>query len=285
MAEKTKVKKKKSLPLKILDIVVTAILVIILVALLINVILTYVKPNYIPNIFGYQMYTIVTGSMDPYIEVGALVVSKSVKDKQIHKYVRAAEIDAMEGISDEEKARMKENEDVETLPFGTIIVFNGDVDRDGKKEVVTHYFDKIVFENGKVYVATFPEHYEMVDKLDKNGNPVYDDKGNVVKIKKHIDINSSEEVTNYDDFTSDKLTSPEDIRAIYTTHIVWLGKFLLFLKSIYGIITIIAIVAILLIGSLLIKRVDKNDKKVAEIKDGEKENVEVDNEKVDTEAK
>lgn len=284
MAEKTKVKKKKSLPLKILDIVVTTILVIILVALLINVILTYVKPNYIPNIFGYQMYTIVTGSMDPYIEVGALVVSKSVKDKQIHKYVRAAEIDAMEGISDEEKARIKESEGVETLPFGTIIVFNGDVDRDGKKEVVTHYFDKIVFENGKVYVATFPEHYEIVDKLDKNGNKVYDDKGNVVKIKQHIDIKSSEEVTHYDDFTTDKLTAPEDIRAIYSTHIVWLGKFLLFLKSIYGIITIIAIVAILLIGSLLIKKVDKNDKKKAEICDGKKEDVEVDNKTIDKEA-
>lgn len=281
MAEKTKVKKKKSLPLKILDIVVTTILVIILVALLVNVILTYVKPNYVPNIFGYQMYTIVTGSMDPYIEVGALVVSKSVKDKQIQKYVRAAEIDAMEGISDEEKARMKDSEGVETLPFGTIIVFNGDVDGDGKKEVVTHYFDKIVFENGKVYVATFPEHYEMVDKLDKNGNPIYDDKGNVVKIKQHIHVNSSEEVTHYDDFTSDKLTAPEDIRAIYSTHIVWLGKFLLFLKSIYGIITIIAIVAILIIGSLLIKKVDKNDKKKAEIKEGEKEDVEADNNKVD----
>lgn len=281
MAEKTKVKKKKSLPLKILDIVVTTILVIILVALLVNVILTYVKPNYVPNIFGYQMYTIVTGSMDPYIEVGALVVSKSVKDKQIQKYVRAAEIDAMEGISDEEKARMKDSEGVETLPFGTIIVFNGDVDGDGKKEVVTHYFDKIVFENGKVYVATFPEHYEMVDKLDKNGNPIYDDKGNVVKIKQHIHVNSSEEVTHYDDFTSDKLTAPEDIRAIYSTHIVWLGKFLLFLKSIYGIITIIAIVAILIIGSLLIKKVDKNDKKKAEIKEGEKENVEVENNQVD----
>lgn len=265
MAEKTKRKKKKSLPLKILDIVVTTILVIILIALLINVILTYVKPNYIPNIFGYQMYTIVTGSMDPYIEVGALVISKSVKVKQLNKYVRAAEIDAMEGISDDEKARMKESEGVETLPFGTIIVFNGDVDRDGKKdEVVTHYFDKIIFENGKPYVLTYPEKYELVDKLDKNGNPVYDKDGNVVKIKVHVDIKSSEEIAAHDDFSEKRETTPEDIRAIYSTHVVWIGKFLIFLKSVYGIITIVAIVAILLVGSMLIKKVDKGDGKKAD---------------------
>lgn len=266
MAEKTKIKKKKSLPLKILDIVVTTILVIILIALLINVILTYVKPNYIPNFFGYQMYTIVTGSMDPYIEVGALVISKSVKDKQLNKYVRAAEIDAMEGISDDEKARMKESEGVETLPFGTIIVFNGDVDRDGKKdEVVTHYFDKIIFENGKPYVLTYPEKYDLVDKLDKNGNPVYDKDGNVVKIKVHVDIKSSEEIANkHDGFSDKRETTPEDIRAIYSTHVVWIGKFLIFLKSVYGIITIVAIVAILLVGSMLIKKVDKGDGKKAD---------------------
>lgn len=285
MTEKTKVKKKKSLPLKILDIVVTTILVIILVALLINVILTYVKPNYIPNIFGYQMYTIVTGSMDPYIEVGALVISKSVKDKQLNKYVRAAEIDAMEGISDEEKARMKESEDVETLPFGTIIVFNGDVNNDGKKnEVVTHYFDKIIFENGKPYVLTYPEKYELVDKLDKNGNPVYDKDGNIVKIKVHVDIKSSEEIVKHDDFSEDRETTPEDIRAIYSTHIVWLGKFLIFLKSVYGIITVVAIVVILLVGSMLIKKVDKDDKKKADKiadKENEKDIDEVVDSKVD----
>lgn len=285
MTEKTKVKKKKSLPLKILDIVVTTILVIILVALLINVILTYVKPNYIPNIFGYQMYTIVTGSMDPYIEVGALVISKSVKDKQLNKYVRAAEIDAMEGISDEEKARMKESEDVETLPFGTIIVFNGDVNNDGKKnEVVTHYFDKIIFENGKPYVLTYPEKYELVDKLDKNGNPVYDKDGNIVKIKVHVDIKSSEEIVKHDDFSEDRETTPEDIRALYSTHIVWLGKFLIFLKSVYGIITVVAIVVILLVGSMLIKKVDKDDKKKADKiadKENEKDIDEVVDSKVD----
>lgn len=285
MTEKTKVKKKKSLPLKILDIVVTTILVIILVALLINVILTYVKPNYIPNIFGYQMYTIVTGSMDPYIEVGALVISKSVKDKQLNKYVRAAEIDAMEGISDEEKARMKESEGVETLPFGTIIVFNGDVNNDGKKnEVVTHYFDKIIFENGKPYVLTYPEKYELVDKLDKNGNPVYDKDGNVVKIKVHVDIKSSEEIAKHDDFSENRETVPEDIRALYSTHIVWLGKFLIFLKSVYGIITVVAIVVILLVGSMLIKKVDKDDKKKADKiadKENEKDIDEVVDSKVD----
>lgn len=270
MAEKTKVKKKKSLPLKILDIVVTTILVIVLIALLINVILTYAKPNYVPNIFGYQMYTIVTGSMDPYIEVGSLVVAKSVKDKQIDKYVRAAEIDAMDGISDEEKARMKESEGVETLPFGTIMVFNGDVNSDGKKnEVVTHYFDKIIFENGKPYVLTYPEEYNLVDKLDKNGNPVYDKDGNVVKIKVHVDIKSSEEIARYDDFSNARETTPEDIRAIYSTHVVWLGKFLIFLKSIYGIITVVAIVVILLVGSMLIKKVDKDGKKADEIADEE----------------
>lgn len=265
MAEKTKRKKKKSLPLKILDIVVTTILVIILIALLINVILTYVKPNYIPNIFGYQMYTIVTGSMDPYIEVGALVISKSVKVKQLNKYVRAAEIDAMEGISDDEKARIKESEGVKTLPFGTIIVFNGDVDRDGKKdEVVTHYFDKIIFENGKPYVLTYPERYKLVDKLDKKGNPVYDKDGNVIKIKEHVNISSSEEIAEHDDFSEKRETTPEDIRAIYSTHVVWIGKFLIFLKSVYGIITIVAIVAILLVGSMLIKKVDKGDGKKAD---------------------
>lgn len=286
MAEKTKVKKKKSLPLKILDIVVTTILVIVLIALLINVILTYAKPNYVPNIFGYQMYTIVTGSMDPYIEVGSLVVAKSVKDKQIDKYVRAAEIDAMDGISDEEKARMKESEGVETLPFGTIMVFNGDVNNDGKKnEVVTHYFDKIIFENGKPYVLTYPEEYNLIDKLDKNGNPVYDKDGNVVKIKVHVDIKSSEEIARYDDFSSARETTPEDIRAIYSTHVVWLGKFLIFLKSIYGIITVVAIVVILLVGSMLIKKVDKDGKKADEIADEEnKEDIdEVVDSKVDKE--
>lgn len=286
MAEKTKVKKKKSLPLKILDIVVTTILVIVLIALLINVILTYAKPNYVPNIFGYQMYTIVTGSMDPYIEVGSLVVAKSVKDKQIDKYVRAAEIDAMDGISDEEKARMKESEGVETLPFGTIMVFNGDVNNDGKKnEVVTHYFDKIIFENGKPYVLTYPEEYNLVDKLDKNGNPVYDKDGNVVKIKVHVDIKSREEIARYDDFSNARETTPEDIRAIYSTHVVWLGKFLIFLKSIYGIITVVAIVVILLVGSMLIKKVDKDGKKADEIADEEnKEDIdEVVDSKVDKE--
>lgn len=287
MAEKTKVKKKKSLPLKILDIVVTAILVIVLIALLINVILTYAKPNYVPNIFGYQMYTIVTGSMDPYIEVGSLVIAKSVKDKQIDKYVRAAEIDAMEGISDEEKARMKESEGVETLPFGTIVVFNGDVNNDGKDDVITHYFDKIIFENGNAYVLTYPEKYNLVDKLDKNGNPVYDKDGNVVKIKEHVQINSSEELGGrHDDFSEARETSPNDIRAIYSTHVVWIGKFLLFLKSIYGIITVVSIVVILLVGSMLIKKVDKGDGNKAD-KNADKKNknkvdevvdVEVDNE-------
>lgn len=244
----TRTKKKRSLAWRIVDAIITLILVIILIYLVINAIMAAKDSTYTPEFFGHQLYSIVTDSMEPLIPVGSLVSARSISKNDREDYKRTMEIDAMENLSAEEKAELKQKEGLKELPFGTIIMFNATT-ASGHKIVVTHYFAK--FENGHVW--TYPEQFR--DKLDENGNRVYDENGKVIKENYKVEyLNDNIEYDNYQDNTT-----IDDIRAIYSWHVPGVGSFLLFLKTKQALAMYAVIAVIILCGYLLIKRVNKKE--------------------------
>lgn len=247
----TRTKKKRSLAWRIVDAVITLILVIILIYLVINAIMAAKDSTYTPEFFGHQLYSIVTGSMEPLIPVGSLVSAKSISKNDREDFKRSMEIDAMENLNAEEKAELKQKEGLKELPFGTIIMFNATT-ASGHKIVVTHYFAK--FENGHVW--TYPEQFR--DKLDENGNPVLDENGKVIrenyKLTSIDDIKDNSQYDNYQDNTT-----IDDIRAIYSWHVPGVGSFLLFLKTKQALVMYAVIAVIILCGYLLIKRLNKKE--------------------------
>lgn len=245
-------KKKRSLAWKIFDAVITLILVIILLFLVINAIMSVVDDTYTPTFFGHQLYTIVTDSMVPTIPVGSLVSAKNFTKQEKANLKRAADIDAMSEISAAEKEELKRSEGLKEIEFGTIIVFNATLSN-GKKIIVTHYFNKI--ENGKV--LTYAEQFR--EKRDENGNYVLDEEGKV--IYENVKINSPDDEITHDGYSN---TSIDDIRAVYSWHIAGVGKFLLFLKSPPAFIMYAVIAVIIVCGYLLIKRVNRQESVKAE---------------------
>jgi len=81
---------------------------------------------------GIKAYAVATGSMDPVIPRGSLVIAKKA--------------------------------DFDNLQEGDIVTFLVDVNLDGKKETVTHYFDGYVVKDGINYFATRSEVTGLRDR-------------------------------------------------------------------------------------------------------------------------
>lgn len=180
--------KHKTLGAKILNIILTCVLVFLLAFLLVNAIMSIINPDHVFDIFGYQFYTVVTDSMDPTLPVGSLVIAKKMNSKTV-------------------------------LKDGDIVTFNAQSQHNGTKITVTHYFRKIIeHSDGRVQFETYPEDYKDTD--------------------------------NNDGYFVEK----SDIRGVYVTHLPWVGKLTMFLKSPIAICMYLLIAVILLVGGFFMKK-------------------------------
>jgi signal peptidase len=102
--------------------------IIILVAVFFGV---RMLTTYVPGISGFQGLSIQTNSMEPLISIGDYVVVK--------------EIDANE------------------LEVQDIIAFNVDINANGTEEIVVHYVDEIITENGELSFKTKAEIADVQD--------------------------------------------------------------------------------------------------------------------------
>lgn len=70
------------------NIVKAIIYPIIIFVLICNIILLIQKiqnPQDIPNVFGYKMFIITSGSMDPYLQIGDVIAIKEIKQEELGK--------------------------------------------------------------------------------------------------------------------------------------------------------------------------------------------------------
>lgn len=104
---------------KVLKYISTTLIVIIAVCTFLLLALKFVGDT--PSVFGYNFYYIATGSMEPTVSVGDIILSKKA--------------------------------DISSLSVGDIVTFNGESgDLNGK--VVTHRIQSVYEENGQTYVIT-----------------------------------------------------------------------------------------------------------------------------------
>lgn len=109
----------KSILKKTWKIVSTALIVLLIACTVLLVAIKFVGET--PSVFGYNLYYIVTGSMEPTIAVGDIILSKQAS--------------------------------VEELKVGDIVTFTGESgELDGK--IVTHRIQSVYEENGQIYVIT-----------------------------------------------------------------------------------------------------------------------------------
>ena len=132
------------------------------------------SPKKVLKIFKYQHFVVQTSSMSPSLNPGDLIFIKEL--------------------------------DLDKLQKNEIITFYVDFNRDGKKNVVTHYFDSIEIIDGVSYFRTKREGTENLDSW---------------KIPE------------------------EDLIGKYVNHIPKIGRFVLFLQSPFGIGVIIVDLALL----------------------------------------
>lgn len=184
----SKTKKKHSTAYKVFNVIFTLVLLVILVLLSVNAIWSMVDSTYVFSIFGYQFYTVVTDSMEDFIPVGSLVISKNVNNKTQFK-------------------------------DGDIITFNTKNTLSGAKMVVTHY-------------------YKDIEKKE-DGSYQY--------------VTYSEKQPDGDNF----FVKYSDIRGKYVTHIAWVGKLALFLKSPTAMVMYAVIILIVLGASFFVKKSNK----------------------------
>ena len=78
---KTMIKKCKKLFFHLITIV-SVIIIVMAVCVLLTVVLT--KSSEAPNIFGYSVFRVLTGSMEPTIETNYLIVVKSTDTSEIN---------------------------------------------------------------------------------------------------------------------------------------------------------------------------------------------------------
>ncbi len=70
---------------KIINVIVSLISVcVIVVALMLLITVVFTSGDNIPNVAGYSMFRVLTGSMEPEIKEGAVIVTKSVPYADIH---------------------------------------------------------------------------------------------------------------------------------------------------------------------------------------------------------
>ena len=109
----------KNILKKAWKIVSTALIVLLIACTVLLVAIKFVGET--PSVFGYNLYYIVTGSMEPTIAVGDIILSKQAT--------------------------------VEELEVGDIVTFTGE---SGELEgtIVTHRIQSVYEENGQIYVVT-----------------------------------------------------------------------------------------------------------------------------------
>lgn len=79
--------KRKEKNAKRKKIIVTIIYILLLPLLIYNVTLIFksiIKPNKTPDFFGYKTYVIVSGSMEPNLKIGDIVVVKKVNENELN---------------------------------------------------------------------------------------------------------------------------------------------------------------------------------------------------------
>lgn len=104
-------------------------------SVVIIVVLGYVVLNYVPFISKYDHYVIATGSMDPVIKIGDVVI-----------------IDTSTSLDE--------------LQEGDIIAFYADIFDNGTKEIVVHYLYSITDVDGVRIFNTKPEISDQIDPWD-----------------------------------------------------------------------------------------------------------------------
>jgi signal peptidase len=113
------IKKRKETEKKVKSIITTIVYIVLIPLLIYNVVLIFqaiINPNETPSFFGIKTYVIVSGSMQPELDIGDIVVVKKV--------------------------------DQDKLSEGDIISF-----RQGQN-IITHRISEIVVENGKKVYRT-----------------------------------------------------------------------------------------------------------------------------------
>ncbi|MEG0377342.1 MAG: hypothetical protein RR614_02580 [Eubacterium sp.] len=126
---------KKSLPIKIIQILWNGLLIIAAILAVLYAGYAKLYPEKAPTLFGYRPYVILTNSMVPTIPVGALVIAKAV-------------------------------DETEAIPADTPITFKTELQ--GKPVFVTHYFRYIETEDGYERYMTQGEGYQegMYDEFE-----------------------------------------------------------------------------------------------------------------------
>lgn len=114
-------KKKRNLE-KVFGVVANFSFLVLIILIAAYIALNVFMPVKAMEIFKVRLYTIQTGSMEPVLPVGSLVLVKKAE------------------LSD--------------LKEGDIVTFYTDVNLDGEKEVVTHYVAAMYEENGKTVLRT-----------------------------------------------------------------------------------------------------------------------------------
>lgn len=105
--------------------------------LLLYIVFGIFMPDQTVKVFGFKPYVVITDSMEPVINVNALVFVK--------------------------------NPDVDELEVDDIITFRADINYDGEKEVVTHYIYSINEDvNGETIIRTHPYFENEADYIADN---------------------------------------------------------------------------------------------------------------------
>jgi len=104
---------------KVLKYISTALIVFIAICTFLLLALKFFGDT--PSVFGYNFYYIATGSMEPTIAVGDIILSKEA--------------------------------DVDALKVGDIVTFNGE-NGDLSGKIVTHRLQSVYEENGQTFVVT-----------------------------------------------------------------------------------------------------------------------------------
>ena len=83
--EITKKLNKKNKTKKIIDFFIYPIFTIIKICITILLVQKIKNPDEVPNLFGYKALTIVSGSMEPALNIGDLIIIKEINKNQIKK--------------------------------------------------------------------------------------------------------------------------------------------------------------------------------------------------------
>lgn len=112
---------------KLLKNIKTGMFFIVSGILILYIVINIFMPESTVKVFGFKPYVVITDSMEPYINVNDLIFVKNPK--------------------------------ADELVEEDIITFYVDINYDGEKEIVTHYIDSIIDNNGYLVFKTH-RHFE-----------------------------------------------------------------------------------------------------------------------------